>query len=104
VKQILKPHAYKQWEPDHSITPMYYIYVLQDVTPKERYYLGWAGDLRRRLEEHNAGGNASTRGGCWRVMLLRSVFDRRAAREREGKLKRNRRMRNLLMARLKSLE
>jgi hypothetical protein len=28
----------------------------------------------------------------------------RAAREREGKLKRNRRMRNLLMARLKSLE
>ena len=80
---------------------MHYVYVLQQV-PGERIYLGFTGDLRRRLREHNAGGNPSTRGGRWRLLYYEAYWSEKAAREREAKLKRNRRMQQLLMARLKS--
>ena len=81
---------------------MFYVYVLQCESDSARYYIGYTADLRRRLEEHNAGGNTSTRGSRWRVLYYEAYETAKAARDREAKLKRNGRMRQLLMARLKS--
>ena len=80
---------------------MHYVYVLRQVGGG-RFYLGFTSDLRRRLKEHNAGGNTSTRGSRWRLLYYEAYWSEEAARAREAKLKRNRRMQQLLMARLKS--
>ena len=79
---------------------MYYVYMLQDVERPETIYLGYTSDLKRRVKEHNAGGNASTRGRRWRVLYYEAYSSEALAREREAKLKRNRKMRQLLTRRI----
>ena len=39
---------------------MHYVYLLQSLAVPSRRYVGYAGDLRRRVVDHNAGRNAST--------------------------------------------
>lgn len=39
---------------------MYYVYVLQSLKKPDWLYKGSTSDLKRRLEEHNAGKNFST--------------------------------------------
>jgi putative endonuclease len=39
---------------------MYYVYVLLSLRDK-RFYIGFSEDVKRRLEEHNAGRNTSTK-------------------------------------------
>ncbi len=39
---------------------MYYIYILKSIKDG-KYYTGFSGDLRRRLQEHNSGSVQSTR-------------------------------------------
>lgn len=40
---------------------MYYVYVLQSESNPEMIYIGFTGDLRKRLVEHNTGKNTFTR-------------------------------------------
>ena len=39
---------------------MHYVYVLQSEADPDRFYVGLTTDLRRRLEEHNAGKSIHT--------------------------------------------
>ncbi len=34
----------------------YYVYILQSLVERERYYIGYTKDLKRRLQKHNEGG------------------------------------------------
>ncbi|MGH7493157.1 MAG: GIY-YIG nuclease family protein [bacterium] len=40
--------------------PYYYVYILQSESDKQ-LYVGYSADLRKRLEEHNAGNVRSTK-------------------------------------------
>src|SRR3990167_3496213 len=45
---------------------MYYAYILKQ-TNKNKFYVGYTGNLRRRLIEHNSGENTSTRSRTWEI-------------------------------------
>ena len=45
---------------------MYYAYTLKQ-TNKNKFYVGYTGNLRRRLIEHNSGENTSTRSRTWEI-------------------------------------
>ena len=78
---------------------MYYVYILK--SESEKYYIGYTNDLRRRLKEHNAGLNSSTRGSVWHVYYYEAYTYESAAKLREWKLKHYSRVRELLMKRIK---
>ena len=77
---------------------MFYVYVLKD--EQDRHYIGYSADLRRRLSEHNAGQNASTRGRVWRVIYYEAYASEQQARRREGVLKGHGRSKQALLQRL----
>ena len=77
---------------------MYYVYVLQDETGS--FYTGFTQDLRRRVEAHNAGASAATRGRCWRLVYYEAYVSAAAGRRRELQIKRNGNARKALMARI----
>ena len=79
---------------------MHYMYVLQNVERRDDFYLGSTSNLKRRVAEHNAGNNRSTKGRFWRVIYYEAYSSQEAAQQREQRLKRNRRMRQMLMDRL----
>lgn len=81
---------------------MYYFYVLRNVENASEFYTGSTGDLRRRLAEHNQGKQAATGGRQWEVVYYEAYRSERVAREREHKIKRNGRMRTILMNRITS--
>jgi putative endonuclease len=64
-----------------------------------RTYVGWTTDLDRRLAQHNDGtGAKSTRGRKW-ILLYAERFDtRREAMSREWHLKRDKKLRKMLVA------
>ena len=48
-----------------------FVYILNSHSDPTRYYTGIAGNVRRRLEEHNAGGCRHThRWRLWRVVVV----------------------------------
>ena len=66
---------------------MYYVYVLFSVS-KRRFYIGWSVDLRKRLVDHNQGGNTSTKfGRPWILLYYEAYQDEPLARKREYVLK-----------------
>ena len=81
---------------------MFYVYVLQSETDDEKFYLGSALELRKRLEEHNLGENTSTRGHQWKLVYYEAYVSLAAARDREHKLKHNGRAKRVLMERIKA--
>ena len=64
-----------------------------------RTYVGWTTDLDRRLAQHNDGAGAkSTRGRKW-ILLYAERFDaRREAMSREWHLKRDKKLRKMLVS------
>lgn len=63
-----------------------------------RTYVGWTTDLDRRLQQHNNGtGAKSTRGQQWFLLYAERYDTRRAAMSREWYLKRDKRMRKMLV-------
>ena len=82
---------------------MHYVYVI--VSDNKRPYIGYSSDLRRRLEEHNTGKNASTRGSQWKLVYYEAFCSEEDARMREKKLKQDGRSRRFLYERIqKSFE
>ena len=79
---------------------MFYVYLIEDEAG--HVYIGYTSDLRRRVVEHNAGQNASTRGRTWSLLYYEAYVSERVARNREQKLKHHGRVRQLLLQRLRS--
>ncbi len=79
---------------------MFYVYVLQDVKKRDEFYIGYTPDLRKRLQRHNAGEQAYTKGGSWRVVYYEAYLTEKTARQREYKLKHSGSSRALLMKRI----
>ena len=90
--------AFKSFESE----PVYCVYVLKSDADEPRYYLGYTGDLKRRLSDHNDGQNRSTRGTRWKVVYYEAYVSRKAAMKRERILKHDGRSRRALMDRIRS--
>ena len=80
---------------------MHYLYVLQSVEDEPVFYVGSTSDLRRRVREHNRGGSRSTAGKRWRLVYYEAYVTRAAACEREQRLKRRGRSKQLLFERIR---
>ncbi len=67
---------------------MHVVYVVQHSVTKE-VYIGKTNDLKRRLVEHNRGGQSATRrkNGAWVLVYAEVYRDKRDADDREIKLK-----------------
>ena len=79
---------------------MYYVYVLRSIGEDKVFYLGYTGDLRKRLVSHNKGENVSTKGKQWQLVSYEAYVTESFARHRETQLKKNRRMKQLLLKRV----
>ncbi len=79
---------------------MYYMYILRS-EESANYYVGYSADLRKRVEQHK---NQQTRFGKQHKKLdliyYEAYLTEQQARAREAKLKKNRRMKQLLIERL----
>lgn len=78
-----------------------YVYLLGtlNVVPAISY-VGWTFDLERRLAEHNGHskrGAKATRGRQWALLYAEKLDDKSAAMSREWHLKRNRKLRSLIL-------
>ncbi len=89
--------------PDHLIVlkeSMYYMYVLKSLDSKD-YYVGYSANLRKRIEAHKS---AESRFGKQHkqieLIYYEAYISESLARQREAKLKNNRRMKQLLIERL----
>ena len=66
---------------------MHTVYVLYS-DQQDRLYIGMTSDLTRRIRDHNAGYNESTKAYVpWRLIHTEEFIDRVTAREKEKKLK-----------------
>ena len=76
-----------------------FVYVLgSNGTGGPRTYVGWTTDLDARLETHNAGkGAKSTRGRTWALLYAERYINRGDAMSREWHLKRDRKLRKMLL-------
>ena len=66
----------------------YYVYILYSLT-HHYYYKGSTDNPLRRLQQHNEGHNASTKGkGPWVMVFIRSFASKSQALQEEKRLKR----------------
>ena len=80
---------------------MHYVYVLQSINARERFYLGCTSDLKQRLQSHNRGESQATRGSQWRLLYYEAYTTLAAARKREFRLKHNGKAKAALMRRIR---
>lgn len=66
---------------------MFYVYILQSQV-KDRLYIGMTTNLKRRVSEHNAGQNVSTK-ACrpWELIFYEAYLNKKDAGRREKYLK-----------------
>jgi putative endonuclease len=84
----------------------FFAYVLGSRSKSDcRTYVGWTTDLARRLRQHNAGvGAKSSRGRAWILLYSERCKTRNQAMSREWHIKRDRKFRTTLRARLRRRE
>ena len=82
---------------------MYYVYFLQSLNQQNKFYVGYSGDLQKRLNDHSRGANASTRGHQWRVVYYEAYLTKKAALRRENVLKKDGRTKRHLLERIKQM-
>ena len=80
---------------------MFYVYILQSIEDKERFYLGSTCDLKQRVKSHNQGENKSTKNSQWQLVYYEAFVSLKSARDREHKLKHNGRSKRFLMKRIR---
>jgi putative endonuclease len=62
---------------------MFYLYILESIETK-RFYVGSTNDLKRRIKEHNAGKNRSTKFYMpWRLIYYEAYITMDLARKAE---------------------
>ena len=79
---------------------MHYMYVIQSIDDRDRFYIGCTSDLKRRVLEHRGGECRSTSGNDWRLVYYEAFLTLSAARKREYRLKSNRNAKRQLMRRV----
>lgn len=73
--------------PRSRISNWHYVYVLQSVENQE-IYIGYTSNLQKRLFEHNAKKNLSTKSGIpWAYIYVESCRSKTDAQRRESYLK-----------------
>jgi len=77
-----------------------YVYILGNFSGTAPHtYVGWTNDLDKRLTAHNNGtGAKSTRGRLWVLLYAEKHPTRSAAMSREWHLKRDKKLRKLVVA------
>ena len=81
---------------------MYYVYVL--ISDDGCHYTGKTSDMQRRLQDHNAGHNESTRGKKWHLVYYEAYTSKEDAHRREMRLKDGRAKKELFKRIDKSLQ
>ena len=73
----------------------YYVYLLQSTGSKRnKTYVGYTKDLKKRIFLHNIGkGAKATRGYKWKIIFKKKFFSKSKAMSFEYKLKKNRTLR-----------
>lgn len=67
---------------------MYFVYSIQSENNLDRYYVGLTSDVKRRLEEHNAGKSIHTnKFRPWKIVSYTAFIDKSRAEEFEVYLK-----------------
>ena len=67
---------------------MIYVYLIESLSGNGQRYVGMTSDLRRRLEEHDAGRSSHTsKFRPWRLVTYVAFSDRNKAETFEGYLK-----------------
>lgn len=67
---------------------MWFVYIIYS-TSKDKYYVGYCGNITLRLERHNDGWSKSTKAGIpWIVVYTEEYSDKSAALKREKEIKR----------------
>ncbi len=81
---------------------MFYVYLLKHT--QGDIYIGYASDLKKRLEEHNTSSNTSTirKSGKWEVMYCEAYGSQTDAQKREQKLKQHGSSKHELYKRIKN--
>ena len=76
----------------------FYVYMLIDLSKKPFYtYVGYTGNLKKRLQLHNSSlGAKFTRGRKWKLIYKEKFRSKSKAISREYYIKRNRTLRNKL--------
>ena len=84
--------------PKHEM--LFFAYVLGSRRKNDRRtYVGWTTDLKRRLQQHNAGrGAKSTRGREWILLYSEPCKTRSDAMSREWHIKHDKKFRTMLRA------
>lgn len=81
---------------------MWYFYVIQSLSKKEYFYKGSTNDLRRRLEQHNAGKVfSSSPYRPYRLVYYEAYLHEFAARIRESAVKKSGSVSTPLLQRIK---
>jgi len=82
---------------------IFFVYVLGSQRKNDRRtYVGWTTDMDRRIRQHNAGrGAKSTRGRKWILLYCERRKTKREAMSREWHLKRDRKFRGVLRAKIR---
>ena len=70
----------------------FYVYLLQSIgSKKNKTYVGYTKDLKKRISLHNKGkGAKATRGYKWKIIFKKKFFSKSKAMSFEYKLKKNR--------------
>ena len=73
----------------------YYVYLLQSIgSKKNKTYVGYTKDLKKRIFLHNTGkGAKATRGFKWKIIFKKKFFSKSKAMSFEYELKKNRTLR-----------
>ena len=77
----------------------FYVYILQSVGSKRnKSYVGYTKDLKKRTFLHNQGKAAkATRGYKWKIVFKKKFFSKSKAMSFEYKLKKNRTLRKKIL-------
>lgn len=66
---------------------MHFVYLLQSEA-NGKYYIGYTSEVKKRVLEHNAGNNPSTKYGLpWKLVYFEGYASKKAALSRERQLK-----------------
>jgi len=63
----------------------YYVYILEN--SYKGWYIGYTGNIRKRIKEHNQSKNKSTRGKTWQLIYAELYLNKKDALGREKFLK-----------------
>ena len=77
----------------------FYVYLLQSIgSKKNKTYVGYTKDLKKRISLHNKGkGAKATRGYKWKIIFKKKFFSKSNAMSFEYHLKNNRSLRKKIL-------